>query len=662
MDRLIFDLEPDEQPIFLADVDEHLHAMEAGVLRLEREAAPEVIDAIFRAAHTLKALASTIGHHQLAELTHAIETLFEALRDGRVASTHAATDDLLAAIDALATLRDEVVTRAHSDVDVAALAGRLRGLLTSEIREPATPASRIQVRPLSKKQLARAKQAMKAGLSLLEIEVHADPTAFAPAARLYQAAAALSEAGEVIAQAPSMNELGADTTLLWLIVATSAQSDTIAQIAHSVPDLAAIQAHPYTLDGATPAEPGALAPAHDLDKTVRISVERLDILMNLVGELVTDRTRLTQLTAALNEQQHSPTQLSALNELTEHLGQVVGQLQEEVMRVRMRPIASLFDKFPRLVRDTARAADKLVELRIAGATTELDRSIIDGLSDPLIHLMRNAIDHGIEPPDERNAAGKPATGVIRLSAAHGDGQIVLTVEDDGRGIDPQKIRRAAVARGLLHVDEAAQLDDEAVTDLIFWPQLSTAEQVTELSGRGVGMDIVRTHIERLNGSIVVESAPGRGATFRITVPLTLTIVPTMLVALGESIFAIPLATIVDMWSLAGLAVSTVKGSPTIQWRDSVLPLIELRQFFANPRLNGTPPSAKPAIVTVGWGKLRAGLVVDRIIGQEEIVAKTLSPIIGAVPGISGSATLGDGRIALIVDIPDLMKTILQDRR
>ena len=400
-----------------------------------------------------------------------------------------------------------------------------------------------------------------------------------------------------------------------------------------------------------------------IDKTVRISVERLDILMNLVGELVTDRTRLMQIDSTLRTRYAKEETVGALGEMTTHFGRVVDQLQDEVMHARMLPISQIFDKFPRLMRDLARVAGKQIDLVIEGESTELDRSIIETIGDPLVHLLRNAADHGLDTPEERVAAGKPPTGTVWLAAAHEAGHIVITVEDDGRGIDPDRVRRAAVRRGMLAEEDAARLDDDEAVALIFLPNLSTAERVTEVSGRGVGMDIVCTNVERLNGSVAVDSEMGRGTTFRLTLPLTLAIVQTMLIGLGEDVYAIPLTGIMDSLYLDEVRVNTVKGKPTIRWRDSVLPILNLREFFAHSRLVArSSNSAKPAVVTVGWGKLRLGLVVDRIIGRQEIVVKSFSPIVGKAPGLSGCTILGDGRIALIMDIPSLINTMMQARR
>ncbi|MCP4516141.1 MAG: chemotaxis protein CheA, partial [Delftia sp.] len=358
------------------------------------------------------------------------------------------------------------------------------------------------------------------------------------------------------------------------------------------------------------------------DKTVRISVERLDSLMNLVGELVTDRTRMTQIGHTLRGQHGKGGVVSTLDEATAHFGRVVDQLQAEVMQARMLPISHLFLKFPRLVRDAARATDKQVNLVMRGESTELDRSIIEVIGDPLIHLLRNAVGHGIESPQERQEAGKPPAGTVWLTATHEQGHIVVSVQDDGGGIDPARIRQAAVRRGLISETIAAQLDDDTALALIFQPSLSTVQQVNETSGRGVGLDVVQTNVKRLNGSVTVESELGRGTTFRVTLPLTLAIVQAMLVNLGDDVYAVPLTSIIETTYLSDADAGSVKGSPVIRWRDQVLPLLHLRQVFAHPGLGVLASSAKQAIMTVAWDRLRAGLIVDELIGQQEIVVKS----------------------------------------
>jgi two-component system chemotaxis sensor kinase CheA len=542
---------------------------------------------------------------------------------------------------------------------------------------------------------AQVKAYREQGYAIFEIQVAVAADASAPAARLLQAAVALGQGGQIIAQCPSQDELLNDQHdgRLWLILATWTSADAVEDLLGNVSDLAGFRVQPYATEAParSPVKDGSASSFESLrvltSETVRISVERLDNLMNLVGELVTDRTRLVQIEAMLRARYGKGGDIGTLDETLSHLSQITNQLQEEVMRARLLPISQLFDRFPRMVRDVARAADKQVDLVIEGETTELDRSIIEAIGDPLVHLLRNAIDHGIESPQARVSAGKPPTGSVRLTAAHAEGQIVITMQDDGRGIDPEQTRRAAVRHGLISEDEAACLDDEEAIALIFRPGLSTAEQITGVSGRGVGLDVVRTNINQVGGSVVVENQVGHGVTFRVMLPLTLAILPTMLVALGEDVYAIPLTSIVESLYLSDVTMSSVKGNPAIQWRNQVLPLLHLRQFFdcglrtlalpqrlerragasavdSSSKIQASKSeiqNQKSAIVAVTWGKLQAGLIVDRIIGKQEIVVKPFGSLIGSVPGLSGCTILGNGRIALIVDVPGLINAAMQAR-
>ncbi|NJN93721.1 MAG: chemotaxis protein CheA [Anaerolineales bacterium] len=575
--KLSFDIEADELEIFLEEANEHLQSMEAGILRLEHSIDPDVLNAIFRAAHTLKALAGTIGHHRMAELTHTIETLFDAMRTAKFSPDQAVIDDLLTAVDILKALRDEIITLEPSSIDATAILTRLGAALTPDNLAKANGSGKIAqtsrgVSGSFEHDFAATETVLQSGQTLLEITLTTTATAFAPAARLSQAVMALMEIGRIVTQNPTMMDLAnaRHNGSLWLILATSSEIETIQDILAGISDLADYQVQPYEqkkqasqqiekLSPKVPApNPQTAAFEQSGEKTVRISVERLDALMNLVGELVTSRNRLLQLEGALRNQHGKTESINDIGEVNSHFSRMVDRLQEEVMRARMLPIASLFDKFPRIVRDVARTAGKQVNLVVEGEATELDRTLIEAIGDPLVHLLRNAIDHGLESPEDRLKASKPAAGTVRLTAAHLEGQIVITVEDDGRGIDPNRVRRAAVSRELLTEAEVAQLDDDAAIDLIFRPNLSTAEQVTKLSGRGVGMDVVRSNVERLSGSVVVESKLGMGTTFRVTLPLTLAIVQAMLVSVQEGVYAIPLASIVESLYLVETDIHTIK--------------------------------------------------------------------------------------------------------
>jgi len=390
-----------------------------------------------------------------------------------------------------------------------------------------------------------------------------------------------------------------------------------------------------------------------VDKTVRTSVERLDTLMNLVGELITDRNRLYQIRNLLGASIHGNEHIGPLADTVAHLGRITDRLQEEVMGIRMLPVSNVFNKFPRMVRDMVRKMGKDVDLVIRGQETELDRSVIEVINDPLIHLIRNAIDHGIEPPEERRQMGKNPKGTLVLSARHEQGRIILTVEDDGHGIDTARLKTKSIQKGLITEQEASQLSEEQALDLIFLSGLSTSENVTDVSGRGVGMDIVRSNIERLNGSIQVETHLGKGTTFQVILPLTLAIVPTLLVRVGSSSFAIPLVTVVETLRLEANSIQTVSGKPVVVLRSQILSLISLAEVFGMS--DGGKRSRYSYVVVVRTSKLQIGLVVDSLVGEEELVVKSLGTLIGEVPGVSSAAILGDGNIALILDVQGLFK-------
>lgn len=677
--KLTFDIEADEIDIFLDEVNEHMQVMESGILKMESEIDPDLVNSVFRAAHTIKALAGTVGHHSMAELTHTMENLFDAMRTHHVVPAQETIDQLLDAVDVLKVFRTEIETCEASEFDATAILGRLRAVADGELvqngnRSSKAPEKTGPIGSLSDEQRAQIQAAQKNNQPVFEITVSTDPDTFAPAARLMQAAMAVEEAGTVTAQKPSLTELAnSEHNGQWwaVVISPGKTQQDIESLLADVSDLAGFEVQPFEISAPRPQvekSPKTSKPAQPKndggpEKTVRISVERLDALMNLVGELVTNRNRLARVEDNLRAMFGKEDIVGELNETSTHMARVVDQLQEEVMNARMLPISHQFDKFPRIVRDAARTVGKQIDLIIEGGATELDRSLIEAIGDPLIHLLRNAVDHGIEPPEERVAAGKPPTGTVHLTAAHVEGQIVISITDDGRGINPDKVRKAAVSRGLMSEEHAAKLSDSEAIDIIFEPNLSTAEKLTDLSGRGVGMDVVRTNVERLSGTVLVESELGKGTTFRVTLPLTLAIVDTMLVQLWNAVYAIPLTSINDVLYLSEVQTNTIAGQPAIRWRGSVLPLIGLRKFFADTRLPDAPLNgSRQAVVSVTWGKQKSGLVVDKIIGKQGIVVKSLSPIMGEIAGVSGGTILGDGRIALILDIPSLMNAVLKARR
>ncbi len=717
---LDLDIAEDELQTVLAEADEQIQILDEGLVRLEQAGSdPQLLQAIFRAAHTLKGTAGMINHGRMADLTHAMETVLDGLRKGSLTITTAMVDACLESLDALKLLRDEIAEGAVNSVNIAPLATRL-----SVFSQPASPDSlpTFICADIAASSVAPAARALQVVLALQSLglvsnlqplqsvietaapvrRVTAHLSTTWPVAHVRQALTSISEIArltigeeEIVlipdetaaAAEPADEETGrlgefllkagyitpdqlqaaiqqqsADPGRKELLGQTLVKLGALTQDALDRASAQQVQQLRAALQAAQRApEPARLHPA---EKTVRTSVERLDNLMNLVGELITDRNRLNQLRDVFSNRFHNGDHALAedLAQTVIHLGRITDQLQDEVMHIRMLPIANVFGKLPRLIRDLARKAGKQVELVIRGEDTELDRSVIEEIGDPLIHLLRNAVDHGIEPPDGRLAYGKSERGVVLLTARHEESHIVLTVEDDGRGIDVERVKATAMQKGIITETEAAVLTREESLELIFQPGLSTAAAVNDVSGRGVGMDIVRTNIERLNGSITVETWPGQGTRFQIMLPLTLAIIPTMLVQVtdrrpntGSSTFAVPLVAVMETLRLSRADLHTVKGRPVTHLRGRVLPLVRLSEILEIPPSETPRHAAYEYVVAVRWGKLELGLMVDTLIGEQELVVKPLGALMGDTPGISGAAILGDGQVALIVDVPGLIK-------
>lgn len=685
--QMVFDISQDELPIFLAEVDEHLQTLDETLVELEhRSGDADLLQNAFRAAHTLKGMAGMIGHHRMTDLTHALETAFDGLRKGQYSVSTALIDLCLDAVDGLRALRDEVTQGLLSDYDPQPLIEAFADFTSSNKGQFSNQSA---VAPNSlEPAVPQPAETHSNGKKLLHIQAQIDPHSIASAARAFQLMMALQELGEIAAMQPSQEQIETAQPVqtfkaqLLTNVNENAVAEKLGQI--SEVEKIIVQAdgagkvvvkeedkpQPASPQQSTAAEKSddqlAAAPLNQparsrsngssgrgVEMTVRTSVERLDSLMNLVGELITDRNHLFQVRNKLEAQAHNDPLVENLAETVAHISRITDQLQEEVMRIRMLPIGNLLHKFPRMVRDMSQKAGKLVDVVIHGEDTELDRSMIEEINDPLIHLVRNAIDHGIEPPEERRAVGKPERGTVTLNAWHEQGRIILTVSDDGRGIDPAVLRKKVVQKGLMTAEEAAALTDEQAVDLIFLPGFSTAEKVTDISGRGVGMDIVQTNIQRVNGSIHIETAVGRGTTFQIVLPLTLAIVPTLLVRVGSATFAIPLVMVLETLRLSPADIKTIRQKPVTLLRGSVLPLVYLRELYNIPE-NGQQRKRLFAVV-IQSGKHRVGLVVDGFMGEEEVVVKSLGKLVGEIPGISSAAILGDGSITLIVDVPALLR-------
>jgi two-component system, chemotaxis family, sensor kinase CheA len=730
-----FDISPEEMPVFLAETDEHIQVLDEGLVRLEKELEDaDLLQALFRAAHTLKGAAGMIGHKRMVEVTHTLEAVLDGVRKATLTVTPPLIDQCLKSLDAIKSLRDEVATGKYSGVEVDGLVTGLQQF----IQGMSTPAGSTHT-PAAKgaaPAMAGGNTQFPAALtdSRPTIQIRADiaPNSISSAARALQVLLALQSLGEIVSIQPTQEEIETSAPVAKVtasIITTRPLQDvrkalldiseidrvvvggeeatpkSVAEEAAAPSDepprlgeyllsaglitaeqlekaLAIQQNKPGKLVGQALLQTGAIsrdvlddAIAHLFqqmrtalntaqnapekvrprmgDKTVRVSVDRLDSLMNMVGELITDRNRLYRVRADLDEQLRSYSQAENLVQTVTHIGRITDQLQEEVMRIRMLPVADVFNKFPRMVRDLARQSGKQIDLVIRGEDTELDRSVIEKISDPLIHLLRNSVDHGVELPEDRRAKGKQERGSILLAARHENGQIILTVQDDGSGIDTRKVKSSALRKGLITETEAANMTEEEAIELIFRPGLSTAKKVSDISGRGVGMDIVRANIEQLNGTVMIDTWPGQGSRFQIVLPLTLAIVPTLLVQVGPCAFAIPLVTVNETLRINTREIRAVKGKPIIMIRNMVLPLMFLSEAFGLESAHHGEDYEY--VVAVRSGKTEMGLVVDSFLGEQELTVKSMGVLTGKTLGISGAAILGDGLVTLIVDVQSLFR-------
>jgi two-component system chemotaxis sensor kinase CheA len=657
--ELQFDLSSDDQGLFLAEVDELLQRVEESLVDLER--APDdqaLLNEIFRAAHTIKGNSATIGHARMASLTHAMETRLDDVRKGAASVTPQLIEALLKALDVLKLLRDEVETRVAADVDVDAASAaveRRSALRTAapEVREP-----KPDKQPDTQSDASHR----------FTIVLEDGPWA---AVRALQVLLTLGEHGRIVWSEPSQADIEREDArmpgrMVVLVHSEKTQQELVDAL-NGVPELGSITAETFlkeAVDEATPtasqaatASGSAVVPARSGSTTIRIDVARLDALLNLVGELVIDRTRLVQLGNTLVDQLGDDRVLGDLQQTALHIGRITDELQEQVMKSRMLPVESVFNRLPRVVRDVASKQGKQVDFILEGKDTELDRSVIEEIGDPLLHLIRNAVDHGIETPEERLASGKPPAGRLRLSAQHADSFIVLSLEDDGKGVNVDAVKRKAVERAVVSQEQADRMSDQEAVQLIFAPGLSTAEQLSDVSGRGVGMDVVRANVERINGSVEVETRKGQGTTFTIRLPLTLAIVQALLVRVADGIYALPIHSVTETLRVESDQIHQINHREAIMLRDQVLPLLSVRHVFG---VAPAEPSESRLVVAVHASTRLVGLIVDGLVGEQEIVIKPLGQLVGDVAGVSGAAILGDGSVALIVDVAALIAQAIRD--
>ncbi|CFX66112.1 Signal transduction histidine kinase, core [Syntrophomonas zehnderi OL-4] len=666
--------------VFLEESKDHLRNLNASLLNLEKNPRDNAgLNEIFRAAHTLKGMSSTMGFNDLADLTHHMENVLSDLKEGLLEANSYVVDTLFECVDRLQIIIDGIESGTRVDADNSELIMKLEtiksgnyeaaAVLENELPtiEPgeSTSINDDNVFSFNEYDITVMKEALSNGYSILHFKIGIDPDCMMKAVRAFMVFKTLEEDGEIIKTNPSAQDLdeGKFDKEFDLVLLTRADVSNLADRINNVSEVKVMASKTLNLDAlltsgtslrtenksevassaATANDADNNKKAHKIKQTVRVDIDRLDNLMNLVGELVMHKGRLEQIGAT-----HKVTDL---NETIEQIDRISTDLQSVVMKVRMVPIEQVFNRFPRMVRDLAKELDKEVDFLIEGKETELDRTVIDEIGDPLVHLLRNALDHGLESSSERVAKGKPRQGNLILRARHEGNNVYIEVEDDGAGIDQDKVIGKALEKGLITAKEAENLTREESINLLFLPGFSTANNVTDVSGRGVGLDVVKTKIESLNGEINVDSRPGQGTMFRIKLPLTLAIIQALMVSVKDEIYAIPLTSVDETTMITKQDIKMIQSQEVIMLRGNVLPLFRLARLIDLP--DDLTEDAEMYVVVVRKGDRQIGLVVDTLIGQQEIVIKALGKILAGISGIAGAIVAGDGNVRLILDITTL---------
>lgn len=667
---------------FLIESREILDALQQQLVSLEQQPEDmELLNAVFRGFHTIKGGAGFLSLEPLVAVCHLTEDLFNLLRTGERSVTPDLMDVVLQALDVVQLQFDDLDAERELTPASPELLGALEALMQSEPQpDTAAPEQTVETATGSSDEISEDE--FEALLDAMEEGAAEEPAAADRAEsgsdditddEFEQLLDTLHGPGQHLGrpQADAADDApaaDADSDLI-----TDDEFEDLLDSLHGAgkaPTAAPRPDAPKQPASAAPAKPSAAAqpaerkpaPAKAAqpaarerkETTVRVDTARLDEIMNMVGELVLVRNRLSTLRGLLDDER--------VNQAVADLELVTSDLQSAVMTTRMQPIRMVFGRFPRVVRDLARSLNKDIELTLQGEETDLDKNLVEALADPLIHLVRNAVDHGIEEPADRQMAGKPKAGQVVLAAAQEGDHILLTITDDGRGMDPDVLRRKAVEKGLLDAEAAARLEREDCFDLIFQPGFSTKAEVSGVSGRGVGLDVVKTRIAQLNGSIEIESSLGVGTTMKIRVPLTLAILPTLMVKIGGRKFALPMSVVREIFELQLSRTNVIDGRRTVVVRNKAMPLFFLKRWLDG--LNGS--SIRSAgqgqepddrqVITVVIGNTAVGFVVEEVLGLEEVVIKPLGAMLHGLPGLAGSTITGDGSIALIIDIPSLIRS------
>lgn len=667
--------------VFIEESKEHLQTCNEKLLELEKNPSDlQLVHDIFRAAHTLKGMSATMGYEDMAHLTHSLENVLDAIRNEEMTITSEWMDIMFEALDDLEAIVLSIIEGGDGKRDVSEVCAKLD--VTGAGKETAAAAEAPETAPSKSKwsydefQRTVIAEAEEQGFKCYEITVSLKEDCLLKGVRVYMVFEQLNEIGEVVQTIPETEVLEAedfDSEFVICFLSKHNEQDIFNKI-NGVSEIEKVEVTELKIDAAAPEEEKEGAekeaapkqpekkpekPAKQANdkkepakpaagggtKTIRVNIDRLDSLMNLFEELVIDRGRLEQIAKELDH--------GELTETVERMTRISGDLQSIILNMRMVPVETVFNRFPRMVRQLTKELNKKIELSIFGADTELDRTVIDEIGDPLVHLLRNSLDHGIEAPEVRAKNGKPETGHVRLKAYHSGNHVFIEVEDDGAGINRKKVLEKAIERNVISERDAETIEDHEIDALIFAPGFSTADQISDISGRGVGLDVVKSKLESLGGSVSIKSTEGEGSLFSIQLPLTLSIISVLLVKLEKETFAIPISSIIETAVIDKKDILQTHDREVIDFRGHIVPVVYLKEEF-NVEDSSDDLDQLHVIVVKKGDKLTA-FVVDSFIGQQEVVLKSLGDYLTNVFAISGATILGDGQVALIIDCNALIK-------
>lgn len=686
--------------VFIEESKEYLQLLNEKMLALENSPEDiETINEIFRALHTLKGMSATMGFENMAKLSHKMENIFDLFRNRRVTVETEIMDALFAGIDTLEKMVQRILEKGNDGVDISNLLEIYEGFYSKATREDSSEIetgkeefkkeegvkneneenSQIIPIDIEKSVINVIKEAIEKDYKAYYLKIVLQEGTMLKSARMYMVFHKIEEiGGQILKSVPPVEDIENEKfeRTVELITVCQCDKEKIFETINGISEIEKVIVMEISLQNVedqkeseqetmtsktkekerkkqqeqekevkkTGKKESTATFTSKITQTIRVDIDKLDTLMNLMGELVISRSRIMEMLRKY--------QIKEIDESLANLSRITLDLQNIVMKIRMVPIAFVFNRFPRMVRDLSRKLNKEVNLVINGQETELDRTVVDEIGEPLLHLLRNAIDHGIESKEERIAKGKPSVGTIRLDARHEGNNVVIEVSDDGRGLDREKILKRAIEMGLTDETKASTLTDEKVFSFIFTPGFSTAENVSDVSGRGVGMDVVKSTIEALNGSVQIESVKNQGTKVTIKLPLTLAIIQALLVTVTDFVYAIPLVNVEETLNITRDEIKIVEKKPVIYIRGEIIPLIDLRELFQLPHKESSDTGLNVVIVHSGTKKY--GLMVDKLLGQDDIVIKSLGRLLKNIKEFSGGAILGNGNIALILDVPNIV--------